>query len=151
MIVKGPKQDLHIVVGGNLVAIRERRVHRAVRLEGPNTEMQSGRRIPDEHLRGIGRGNAIVRRELRESREHVRLLPHRLVEHPIDGHFGREAGDANVQLILATDVGRGEHHHGEPHHQEQGREHSECRSGQNMIAPLADARRRVHRLGKWSK
>jgi hypothetical protein len=32
------------------------------------------------------------------------LLPHRLVEVSVDGYLGFNAGDANVQLVIATDV-----------------------------------------------
>ena len=77
---QGAEQDLHVVVGADLVAIGKRCVRRAVRLVGADAEMHGGRRIPDEHVRGIGGGNAVVRGELRESGEHGGLLPDGLVE-----------------------------------------------------------------------
>ncbi len=123
VVVKSAEQNLHVVVGCDLVAIGERRVDGAVRLEGPNAEMQCSWRIPDENLRGVGRGNAVVRRELRESGEQISLLPHRLVEHAVHGRFSREPGNTGVQLVVATDVGRGDHQHGEANEQEQGGEH----------------------------
>ncbi len=101
--------NLHVVVGRDLVAIGERRVHGAVRLERANADVQRGRRIPDQHLRRIGRGDAVERRELREAGEQRGLLPDRFVEHTVDHRDARLALDArnvDLELIVTSDVRR---------------------------------------------
>jgi hypothetical protein len=58
------EQDLDVVVRADLVAVRQRRVHLAVRLIGPDPEMHGGPRIPDQHLGRVRRGDAVHRGEL---------------------------------------------------------------------------------------
>ncbi len=60
-VVEGAEQDLDVVVGRNPVAIGESGVHRAVRLERPDSEMDGGGRIPDQHFGGIRSRNAVRR------------------------------------------------------------------------------------------
>jgi hypothetical protein len=129
VVVERAEEDLHVVVGRDLVAISECRVDRAMRLERADAEVDRRGRIPHEHVGGIGRWNPIVGRELREPREHVRLLPHRLVENAVHGHIARETGNADVQLILTADICDREHR-SDSHYEKESREHFGFRGGQ---------------------
>ena len=76
--------DVDVVVAADVVPVGECDVYRAVRLERADAEIQGGRRVPDEHLRGIHGWLAIDRRVLRESGEHGGLLPDRCAQRAVD-------------------------------------------------------------------
>ena len=62
-----------------------------------------------KHLRRIGGGNSVERRELGESRQQRRLAPRRFVERSVEGRRRRialDAGHANFELVVAADVGQ---------------------------------------------
>jgi hypothetical protein len=58
-VVEGAEEDLDVVVRFDPVAIGERCMHGAVRLEGPDTEVNGGGGVPDQHLGGINRRHSI--------------------------------------------------------------------------------------------
>ena len=71
-VVERPDEQLDAVVAEDLVTIAKRGMHGAVRLIGPDAEVDGGRRVPDEHFGGVFGGDTVARRELRESGEHRR-------------------------------------------------------------------------------
>ena len=97
-IVEGAEQDLDLIVGRDPVPISQRGVDRAVRLEGPDAEMNGGGGVPDEDLGRIGCGHAIGGRELGESGQHCGPGPGRLVQLPVHRDLGLLPGHPHVQL-----------------------------------------------------
>ena len=96
MVVEGVDQDLHVVVGRDLVAVGERRVHRAVRLERPHAEVDGRRRVPHQHLRRVLGRTSVRRGVLREAGQDGRAVPHRLVQCAVDGDQRLEMGDPHL-------------------------------------------------------
>ena len=106
LVVKGTEQDLDVVIGIDLVAVRERGMHRAVFLECANAEVDRGRRVPDQHLCGVRRGHPIGRRELRETGEQGCPAPHPLVEMAVDDRLCLHPRRRDGQLLRAPGVDR---------------------------------------------
>src|SRR5207253_7869756 len=78
-----------------------------MRLESTYAEVDRCRRVPDQHLRRIGGRNPVVGGELGESGQYGRLLPHRFRQRAVDGDVGLDAGDADVELVVAAAVDDG--------------------------------------------
>jgi hypothetical protein len=97
-VVEGAEQDLDVIVGADPVAIRERGVHAAVGLVGPDPEMDGGGRVPDQDLGRIGRGHAVHRRELGEAGEHRGVAPGILGEPSVHLDLGLESRRPGVQV-----------------------------------------------------
>ena len=67
--MKGAKENLDVIVRGDLVAVGEARPRCAVFLERTNAEMNGRCRIPHEDLGRVIRCHTIIRRELAEARQ----------------------------------------------------------------------------------
>ena len=98
------EDELHVVVAVDQVAVRERRVHRAVRLERADPEVDRGRAVPDEHLRRIRCHPAVDREVLGESVEERGLLPDRRAQRPVDVDLVVEPWDPDVEIALLAIV-----------------------------------------------
>ena len=103
-VVEGAEEDLHEIVGEDLVAIGQRGMHVPVRLECPDAEVDRVRRVPDEHLGRVGGRDAVHRRILREAAEHRRPRPLGLVQHAIDRRSRIESRRMDVEIAGAAVV-----------------------------------------------
>jgi hypothetical protein len=105
-VIERPDEELHLVVGADAVALGERRADVAVRLVGAHAEVDRGGRVPDEDLCGVGGGDAVLRRELREAGEEGGLLPDGLVELAVHHDLGGGTGRLDLRLPRAAVVDR---------------------------------------------
>ena len=106
-VVERAEQDLDEVVRADLVAVGERGVHLAVRLVGPDAEVDGGRGIPDQDLGRVHRRHAVHGRELGEAGEQRRLRPGRLVQRPVHRQLRLQPGRVHVQPAGAPVVDGG--------------------------------------------
>jgi hypothetical protein len=91
-IVKGAEQDLDVVIGGYPVPVGEGCMHRSVRLEGTDAEMDGSRTVPHQHFGGVGCRNSVGGRKLGEPRQDRCPSPDRLIQLAIDRSVALLAG-----------------------------------------------------------
>src|SRR5207244_12327153 len=100
------EQDGNVVVRVDVVTVGERGAHHVtVRLEGADPEVDRVGRVPHEHVGRVFGGATVHRSVLRKGRQQRGAAPRRLVEHAVDLHRGRDAGNADVEVL--RDAGGG--------------------------------------------
>ena len=104
VVVERVEQDLHVVVGGDLVPVGEGGMYGTGRLEGTHAEVDRAARVPHQHFRRVFRGTTVNRCVLREPGEPGGLAPLRLVEPAVDRHRPFELRDLDAKLAIAAGV-----------------------------------------------
>ena len=106
MVGVGVEQDLDVVVGVDVVAVRERGADDvAVLLVGPHPEPDGVGRVPHQHFGRVLRRPSVDRPVLRESDQVRRAPPHRLIEHAIDAGIRLHPRGRDVELSFRAVVG----------------------------------------------
>jgi hypothetical protein len=103
-VVERAEEDLHVVVAEDLIAVSERCRRPAVQLEGADAEVDRAGGVPDEHLRRVGGGHAVVGRVLREARQDRGVGPHRVLQVSVNERGGFEPRNLHVELPRAARV-----------------------------------------------
>src|SRR5439155_446223 len=102
----GAQEDLDVVVAEDLIAVGQARRGAAVALERPDAEIDRGGRVPDQDLRGVRRGHAVVGGVLREAGEERGPGPDGLVEPAVHGDGGVDARRLHLRPAVVARGGR---------------------------------------------
>ena len=105
-VVERAQEDLDVVVAEDLIAVGQARRGAAVPLERPDAEIDRGRRVPDQDLRGVRRGHAVVGGVLGEAGEERGPGPDRLVEPAVHGDGGVDARRLHLRPAVVARGGR---------------------------------------------
>jgi hypothetical protein len=107
-VIERIDQELQVVVVLNVVSVGQSRIDLTVRLEGPNSEVDGIRRVPDQHLRAVVGWETVRGLILGKTTQDRGGAPDVLLEQPVYDDLGFDSWRRYVELVqnALVDVGR---------------------------------------------